>query len=238
MVSIICTLIANGTLPTCAVRLLTASRLIALPKPNGDVRPIAIGECLRRLTARVLCAKKKKDFSDFFAPLQYGVATEGGSELLIHQIQLLLESNKDWVVLKSDVKNVFNTINRSDMIDQVFASFPDIGNHVVRMYSAFSDLVISRGNSTVILSSQEGVHQGDPLGPVLFSIAIHSVLLDLQSAHRDFVVLAYLDDIFYWVHQARQCWHLMISSLPFPTLGWKYQTANVSSTAHLQLRFQ
>ena len=64
------------------------------------------------------------------------------------------------------------------MIDQVFASFPGIGNHVVRMYSAFSDLVISRGNSTVILSSQEGVHQGDPLGPpVLFSIAIHSVFL-------------------------------------------------------------
>ena len=142
-----------------------------------------------------MCQEEKR-FSDFFALLQYGVATEGGSELLIHQIQLLLESNNDWVVLKTDVKNAFNTINRSDMIDQVFASFPDIGNHVVRMYSAFSDLVISRGNSTVILSSQEGVHQGDPLGPVLFSIAIHPVLLDLQSAHRDVVVLAYLDDIF------------------------------------------
>ena len=31
---------------------------------------------------------------------------------------------------------------------------------------------------------------------MLSSIAIHPVLLDLQSAHRDVVVLAYLDDIF------------------------------------------
>ena len=48
----------------------------------------------------------------------------------------------------------------------------------------------------VILSSQQGVHQGDPLGPVLFSVTIHPILNDLQLRNRDVVVLAYLDDIF------------------------------------------
>ncbi|XP_062504332.1 uncharacterized protein LOC134181136 [Corticium candelabrum] len=82
------------------------------------------------------------------------------------------------------------------MINQVFASFPDIAFHVFKMYSGFGDLIVSKGSSTVKISSQEGVHQGDPLGPVLFSIAIHPLLLKLQSNQAGIMVLAYLDDIF------------------------------------------
>ena len=67
--------------------------------------------------------------------------------------------------------------------------------HVSKMYSGFNDLIICQGNSTVSLSSQEGVHQGDPLGPALFSTAIHPVLLKVQSNHDDVTVLAYLDNI-------------------------------------------
>ena len=81
------------------------------------------------------------------------------------------------------------------MIRQVYESFPDIGNHVSKMYLGFNDLIICQGNSTVSLSLQEGVHQGDPLGPALFSTAIHPVLLKVQSNHDDVTVLAYLDNI-------------------------------------------
>ena len=40
----LCSLIAEGKVPFSAVPLLSCSCLIALPKLNGDVRPIAIGE--------------------------------------------------------------------------------------------------------------------------------------------------------------------------------------------------
>ena len=46
----VCCLIARGLLPASIVSLFAASRLIALPKGNGDIRPIAIDECLRHLT--------------------------------------------------------------------------------------------------------------------------------------------------------------------------------------------
>ena len=61
-------------------------RLIALRKSNGDVRPIAIGETLRRVTAKAICLQKRDDFSDYFQPLQHGVATPSGQELLSHHI--------------------------------------------------------------------------------------------------------------------------------------------------------
>ena len=56
----VCSLIANGQLPVSVSKLLSAACLIALPKSNGDVRPVAIGESLRRLTAKVICIQNKE----------------------------------------------------------------------------------------------------------------------------------------------------------------------------------
>ena len=60
-----------------------SSRLIALPKVNRDVRPTAIGETWRRVTARAICFQKRKEFADCFTPLQHGVSVEGGADLLV-----------------------------------------------------------------------------------------------------------------------------------------------------------
>ncbi|XP_062500486.1 uncharacterized protein LOC134177725 [Corticium candelabrum] len=48
----------------------------------------------------------------------------------------------------------------------------------------------------VVLSFEEGVHQGDPLGPVLFATSIHPVLVQIQNKNPQVQVLAYLDDVF------------------------------------------
>ena len=53
----------------------------------SDVRPIAVGEVLRRLTGKCLCALVKLKASDFFEPLQFGVACPLGSETIIHGIR-------------------------------------------------------------------------------------------------------------------------------------------------------
>ena len=192
----VCSSIASGSVPESTLNLLTASRLIAIPKPNGDVRPIAIGEALRRLTAKSICAQKKDSFAQFFSPLQHGVATKGGAELLVHQVQLLLEENKDWIVLKSDVRNAFNSVSRSHFLIEVARAFPDIFGHVNKMYSGVNPLVYLQESTPIILSSEEGIHQGDPLGPALFSSAIHNILVSLQEQNQDVRVLAYLDDVF------------------------------------------
>ena len=63
-----CSAFAKGILPNVAATLSSSSRLIALPKPNGDVRPIAIGESIRRLTARTICSQKRKGFLKFYVP--------------------------------------------------------------------------------------------------------------------------------------------------------------------------
>ncbi|CAI7881065.1 unnamed protein product [Closterium sp. NIES-53] len=64
----------SGKLPPPVAELLTASRLIALAKPGGGARPIAIGECLTQLTANAALTIMGKAARECFLPLQYGVA--------------------------------------------------------------------------------------------------------------------------------------------------------------------
>ena len=48
-----------------------------------------------------------------------------------------------------------------------------------------------------LLSSAQGVRQGDPLGPLFFSLGIRDLLSDLQNTlGPERIVVAYLDDIF------------------------------------------
>ena len=123
--------------------------------------------------------------------------TDRQTELIVHHISLLLESNPDWVILKTDLKNAFNSVSRSHLLPEVAKAFPGIYQHVHQMYAGFSPLVFNDGKIAHILRSEKGIHQGDPLGPMLFSVALHPFLLDLQKNHSSTRVLAYLDDMFF-----------------------------------------
>ena len=72
-----CNHIALGKVRSKIIPLLSGSRLIALPKSNGDVRPITIGEVFRQVTARTICKQQSAVFSAHFSPVQHGIATPG-----------------------------------------------------------------------------------------------------------------------------------------------------------------
>jgi hypothetical protein len=92
--------------------------LIALKKKDGGIRPIAVGETLRRLAAKLILKLKELNFP--FSPYQFGIKTKQGSEIIAHNLRRIYESSqlnpKLWVdkaVLKVDISNAFNNISRS-----------------------------------------------------------------------------------------------------------------------------
>ncbi len=65
----------------------------------------------------------------------------------------------------------------------------------MEMYSESTPLVYLINNVSMVLSSEKGIYQGDPLGPVLFSLGIHNILTTIQFKFQNIVVFAYLDDV-------------------------------------------
>ena len=102
---------------------LAGAKLIALQKNVNDVRPLAVGDCLRRLTAKLACRQLNEKIPIYLASHQYGVATPGGAELITHLIQACLEKHPDWTVIKTDANNAFNTFDRSVFLSEVASIF-------------------------------------------------------------------------------------------------------------------
>ena len=70
--------VMSGNSPIEISQALAAARLIGLAKENGDVRPIAVGECLRRLCARCISLQEKASMAAILAPVQYGGSPDPG----------------------------------------------------------------------------------------------------------------------------------------------------------------
>jgi hypothetical protein len=66
-------LVASGAVPPQGAALLGACSLVALPKGPNAVRPIAVGEVLRRIVVHALCIQFRKPMAALFGPLPYGV---------------------------------------------------------------------------------------------------------------------------------------------------------------------
>merc|ERR1712035_61418 len=68
----------NGEVTGEARVLLSSAKLVALRKPNGKLRPIAMGDALRKLAMTLLCKMHREQFDGFFtAPLKPGGADGG-----------------------------------------------------------------------------------------------------------------------------------------------------------------
>ena len=101
-----------------------SEKLIPLRKGSGqDVRPIAVGETLRRIVSKALMAHPlARRAAQGLKPLQLGLGTRGACELVAHGTQSLataLHSQEpfgDWGILQVDLKNAFNALLRAAVL--------------------------------------------------------------------------------------------------------------------------
>ena len=98
-------------------------------------------------------------------------------------IQVVPENN---MLIKLDMKNAFNTVRRDHFLEGCSSRAPSILRLASTAYATSSHLVI--GNETIL--SETGVQQGDPLGPVLFALAVDEIARSIRSP----INIWYLDD--------------------------------------------
>ena len=145
--------------------------LVALPKKDGGLRPVAVGETLRRLVGKCLCHEVSDAARASLAPLQVGVAVPGGTEATVHAARQWWTRNlgsRDKVFVKLDLSNAFNCLDRQALLQAVHEEFPGLAPWADWCYARPSFLYLGRQR----LRSECGVQQGDPLGPLFFALAL------------------------------------------------------------------
>ena len=181
-------MVLDGGVPSTVMPVFFGGRLIALEKKSGGFRPIAVGYTFRRLVAKCANTYAQKQLSSYFSPTQLGVAVSGGCEAAVHATRrFLLDMATDDVLVKLDFSNAFNTVRRDVILNNVAEKLPELYR---LCWSAYSVTSLLKFSDKCILS-REGVQQGDPLGPLLFCLALQPILTQLTSKLK----IGYLDDV-------------------------------------------
>ena len=180
-----------GKIPVQACHVFFGANLIALSKPDGGIRPIAVGMTLRRLASKVIMEKLSPRNKELFWPHQVGVGAKLGAEIAVHSVRKFIGSptSSDLVCLKTDFSNAYNTLRRDIVLEDVLESVPQIFSYIWQAYAKSTYLFL--GEQEFIMS-QEGVQQGDPLGPFLYALTTMAITRKCKSSLN----IWYLDDGF------------------------------------------
>ena len=187
--------LASGKAPSSITPFLCGGNLFAALKKSGGHRPIAVGETIRRWTAKCVAKKAIGDSAIHLAPHQLGVRVKGGAEAIIHAAGAIFHDNniaddEKWV-LQIDFENAFNLISREKMLEEVRRRCPKAAKWAETCYATPSHLFFGDHR----ISSSSGAQQGDPLASLFFALVLQPLIEKIKEECPDLLLLVFfLDD--------------------------------------------
>ena len=188
-------LLCAGRAPPEIVPHLCGASLFACKKKGGGLRPIAVGEILRRLTSKCISRGVQAEAFCVLTPLQVGVGVPVGCEAIVHAVAHVQEDTnihpeERWTLLL-DFSNAFNSVDRGSMFREVRDRIPSMAAWIESCYMAQPFLRL--GEHTIL--SRCGVQQGDPLGPLGFALTLQPIIEKIKEDVPNLLINAwYLDD--------------------------------------------
>jgi hypothetical protein len=176
-ITLVVNLWLGGRCPKSLAEFVASAPLTPLLKPDGGIRPIAVGTIWRRLVSKVAMKGVGKDMAKYLNDFQFGVGISGGAEAILHSVnRVLSERHADGslAMLTVDFANAFNMVDRSALLHEVRVRCPSISLWVEFLYGQEARLYLGDEH---IMSATE-VQQGDPLGPLLFALVLHPYSYD------------------------------------------------------------
>ena len=168
-----------------------ACRLIPLDKCPG-LRPIGVGEVLRRIAGKVVMSVVKGDIQESVGSLQVCAGQAGGCEAAIHAMRSIYEEDESYAVLLIDAANAFNSINRAVMLQNISKICPIVYIYAYNCYSVHARLFVLGGKE---LRSKEGTTQGDPPSMAFYALGSLPLIWSLAESERAVSQVAYADDL-------------------------------------------
>ena len=168
---------------------LVANRLIPLDKGedkegNPGVRPIGIGEILRRIIGKVVVGAIREDIINAAGPLQTCAGLKAGIEASIHAMREIFDKEETEALLLVDAENAFNNLNRSAALHNIKELCPSFHRYLSNTYQVQAKMIINDKDKTDFILSEEGSTQGDVTAMAMYAIGIRP-LLDVLRERTD-----------------------------------------------------
>ena len=106
-----------------------SATLTALNKKKTGIRPIAVGEVIRRLVAKCIAKEAAIEAVELFGSKQLGVAVKGGAESIVHATKItfeIMKRVKSGGILHNDFRNAFISVKRSHLLGSKKVLTPSI----------------------------------------------------------------------------------------------------------------
>ena len=196
---------------------LLACKLIPLDK-NPGLRPIGVGEILRRIVGKTVMMCLKKDVSKSVGSLQTSAGQEAGIEATFHAMREIFNEKSTEGIILVDASNAFNAVNRSAFLHNINIICPSLATFTQNCYSTKARLFVVGGHE---VASREGTTQGDPIAMAVYAIATIPMILTMVESNTNASptkIAAYADDL----SSAGKIAKLKISWDQLCTIGPKY----------------
>ena len=151
-------------------------RLIPLDKQPG-VRPIGIGEVVRRIIGKAVMKLTKHDLQNAVGSLQLCAGQDAGCEAAVHAMSKIFDNEDTEAVIMVDASNAFNRLNRKATLLNCDTLCPSLTHILINTYRCNSHLFVDGQ----YLLSREGTTQGDPLAMAMYAIGIHPLIRKLDG---------------------------------------------------------
>jgi len=209
---------ANATVPECIESSQRMSLLIALRKPssadNGPgaiaadpstsepppavgIRPIAMGQLMRRLTGKMLLRLHHDKYCSSVGAAQLGLE-KCAAEVGYHAVTLKLQSTEGpKCILLWDIEHAFGSAERTHGLEEMTRCVPEAVPFVRSVYGGpAGELLYTEPTTGTVHSffSRQGFDQGCPQAGPLFCLAYKPALDDVCSTFPDVLTTAYYDD--------------------------------------------
>ena len=191
-------LILDDKIPPQVWELLRNNEICGPPKGEDDIRPIGMGECLRKV-ASICFLVSTNDVpvpddnenvpeicfnKSHFKNLQYGMHSNG-CEIIIHQVRASLEKYPERDHFFADAEMAFQKVSRVSGLNEVRKHFPIIMPFLRQIYGHDSKGWFFNLQKVLPIASQEGFHQGDVLASWLYAMTTLPFIIGLHQILGD-----------------------------------------------------
>ena len=185
--------IARGTIPPDIAAFLSSGSLIALDKGDGKLRPIALGDALRKIAIGVAIQQSLAEIHSQLGNVQLGMS-KSGCERIFHTINVFSALHPTHDAMFIDGKNAFNVMNRRKALTILKDRLPQFVGYFLAFYGSASSLWFGGK----LIKAEVGVQQGDVFAPLIYALSTLPLLHKANSFAEDpssAYTVGYFDDI-------------------------------------------